>query len=67
MWCSILTLDVFELYRYIDTAEQLELEGVVDPNGREHLAQLLGHLYDLKVVRPQLLVTLTLCGRWWHT
>ena len=36
--------------RFIDSAEDLEFEGVVDPNGRAHLAQLLGHLYDIKLV-----------------
>lgn len=36
--------------RYIDSAEELEREGVVDPSGQTHLAQLLGHLFDLKLV-----------------
>lgn len=36
--------------RFIDSAEELERDGIVDPEGRAHLAQLLGHLYDLKVV-----------------
>ena len=36
--------------RFIDTAGDLELEGVTDPLGKHHLAELLGHLFDLKVV-----------------
>lgn len=37
-------------HRFIDTAEALERDGISDPAGREHLATLLGHLYDLKLV-----------------
>ena len=36
--------------RFIDTAYDLEKEGVSDPAGSSHLAELLGHLFDMKVV-----------------
>ena len=37
-------------FRFIDTAYDLEKEGVSDPAGSSHLAELLGHLFDMKMV-----------------
>ncbi len=39
--------------RFIDTAGDLELDGIIDPKGKEHLAEVLGHLYQLKLVSLQ--------------
>jgi hypothetical protein len=36
--------------RFIDTAGDLEMDGITDPQGKEHLAEVLGHLYELKLV-----------------